>query len=164
MCIRDRWNCKYHIVFAPKYRRKVAYGKIKQDIADILSMLCKRKSVKIVEAEICPDHVHMLVEIQMCIRDRSTTQVTVLDQEQENRRIVHVLHYVPVKKCKNLEIVDDIIPLYNLKITMTEEREVEKIYTIPDKQEVPFVQDGKKLEFTLKEIKGHQMTAVCYKN
>ena len=69
-----------------------------------------------------------------------------------------------MKKCKNLEIVDDIIPLYNLKITMTEEREVEKIYTIPDKKEVPFVQDGKKLEFTLKEIKGHQMTAVCYKN
>ena len=58
-----KWNCKYHIVFALKYRRKVAYGKIKQDIADILSMLCKRKGVKIVEAEICPDHVHMLVEI-----------------------------------------------------------------------------------------------------
>ena len=51
-----KWNCKYHIVFAPKYRRKVAYGKIKQDIANILSMLCKRKGVKIVEAEICPDH------------------------------------------------------------------------------------------------------------
>ena len=47
-----KWNCKYHIVFAPKYRRKVAYGKIKQDIADILSMLCKRKGVKIIEAEI----------------------------------------------------------------------------------------------------------------
>ena len=58
-----KWNCKYHIVFAPKYRRKVSYGKIKQDIANILSMLCKRKGVKIVEAEICPDHVHMLVEI-----------------------------------------------------------------------------------------------------
>ena len=61
-----KWNCKYHIVFAPKYRRKVAYGKMKQDIADIaniLSMLCKRKSVEIVEAEICPDHVHMLVKI-----------------------------------------------------------------------------------------------------
>ena len=57
-----KWNCKYHIVFAPKYRRKVAYGKIKQDIANILSMLCKRKGVKIVEAEICPAHVHMLVE------------------------------------------------------------------------------------------------------
>ena len=43
-----KWNCKYHIVFAPKYRRKVAYGKIKQDIADILSMLCKRKGIIIV--------------------------------------------------------------------------------------------------------------------
>ena len=58
-----KWNCKYHIVFASKYRRKVAYGKMKQDIANILSMLCKRKGVEIVEAEICPDHVHMLVEI-----------------------------------------------------------------------------------------------------
>lgn len=58
-----KWNCKYHIVFAPKFRRKLAYGKLKQDIANILSVLCKRKSVHIVEAEICPDHVHMLVEI-----------------------------------------------------------------------------------------------------
>ena len=57
------WNCKYHIVFAPKYRRKIIYGELKQDIANILSMLCKRKEVHIVEAEICPDHVHMLVEI-----------------------------------------------------------------------------------------------------
>ncbi len=58
-----KWNCKYHIVFAPKFRRKIAYGQLKQDIANILSTLCKRKGVKIVEAEICPDHVHMLVEI-----------------------------------------------------------------------------------------------------
>ena len=50
-----KWNCKYHIVFAPKYRRKVAYGKIKQDIANILSMLCKRKGVKIVEADQKPE-------------------------------------------------------------------------------------------------------------
>lgn len=58
-----KWNCKYHLVFAPKYRRKVIYGKLKADIAKILSMLCKRKGVKIVEAEMCPDHVPMLVEI-----------------------------------------------------------------------------------------------------
>lgn len=57
------WNCKYHIVFAPKYRRKIIYGELKQDIANILSMLCMHKEVNIVEAEICPDHVHMLVEI-----------------------------------------------------------------------------------------------------
>ena len=58
-----KWNCKYHIVFAPKFRRKIIYGKLRQDIANILSVLCKRKGVKIVEAEMCPDHVHMLVEI-----------------------------------------------------------------------------------------------------
>ena len=57
------WNCKYHIVFAPKFRRKVAYGMFKQDIANILSTLCKRKGVEIIEAEIMPDHVHMLVRI-----------------------------------------------------------------------------------------------------
>ena len=58
-----RWECKYHILFAPKFRRKVAYGELKQDIANILSMLCKRKGVNIIEAEMCSDHVHMLVEI-----------------------------------------------------------------------------------------------------
>ena len=57
------WNCKYHIVFAPKFRRKIIYGQLRQDIANILSALCKRKGVKIVEAEMCSDHVHMLVEI-----------------------------------------------------------------------------------------------------
>lgn len=46
-----RWECKYHILFAPKFRRKVAYGELKQDIANILSMLCKRKGVEIIEAE-----------------------------------------------------------------------------------------------------------------
>lgn len=48
----SKWNCKYHIVFALKYRRKVSYKELKQDIANILSMLCKRKGVKIVEADV----------------------------------------------------------------------------------------------------------------
>lgn len=47
----SKWNCRYHIVFALKFRRKVAYGTLRQDIANILSMLCKRKGVNIVEAE-----------------------------------------------------------------------------------------------------------------
>ena len=58
-----RWECKYHIVFAPKYRRKVIYNKIRADIAHILSELCKRKGIEIIEAEACPDHIHMLVSI-----------------------------------------------------------------------------------------------------
>ena len=57
------WNCKYHIVFAPKYRRRVIYGKIRVDIGRIIRMLCERKGINIIEAELCPDHVHMLLEI-----------------------------------------------------------------------------------------------------
>ncbi len=59
----SKWNCKYHIVFAPKFRRKVFYGEKKREIGKILRTLCEWKGVKIVEAELCPDHIHMLVEI-----------------------------------------------------------------------------------------------------
>ena len=59
----SKWNCKYHIVFAPKYRRQVVYGQLKADIGKILRTLCEQKKVNIIEAEACPDHIHMLVEI-----------------------------------------------------------------------------------------------------
>ena len=59
----SKWNCKYHIVFAPKYRRQVIYGKIKADIGRIFWLLCERKGVEIIEANACPDHIHMLVSI-----------------------------------------------------------------------------------------------------
>ena len=58
-----RWECKYHLVFAPKYRRQIIYGKLKADVGQILSTLCKRKGIEIMEAECCKDHVHMLVRI-----------------------------------------------------------------------------------------------------
>ena len=58
-----KWNCKYHIVFAAKYRRKIIYGELKEEIGKILRELCNWKQVNIVEAEMCVDHVHMLVEI-----------------------------------------------------------------------------------------------------
>lgn len=57
------WNCKYHIVFAPKYRRKVFYKNDRAAIGKILRQLCEWKGVNIIEAEVCPDHIHMLVEI-----------------------------------------------------------------------------------------------------
>jgi len=59
----SKWNCKYHIVFAPKYRRKVFYGEKRVAIGKILRQLCEWKGIKIVEAEMCADHVHMLLEI-----------------------------------------------------------------------------------------------------
>ena len=57
------WNCKYHIVFAPKYRRQLIYGQIKTDIGVILRKLCDQKGVEIIEANACVDHIHMLVSI-----------------------------------------------------------------------------------------------------
>ena len=57
------YRCEYHVVFAPKYRRKVVYGEIKKDIGEILRKLCNEMKVEIIEAEACPDHIHMLVSI-----------------------------------------------------------------------------------------------------
>ena len=58
-----QWECKYHIVFAPKYRRQIIYGKIKADIGQMIRKLCEYKGVEIIEAEACKDHIHMLVSL-----------------------------------------------------------------------------------------------------
>lgn len=58
-----KWNCKYHVVFAPKYRRQVIYGKIKNDIGRILRKLCEQKGIEILEATACSDHIHMVIAI-----------------------------------------------------------------------------------------------------
>ncbi|EKL7571408.1 IS200/IS605 family transposase, partial [Enterococcus faecalis] len=60
---RTRWNCKYHLVFTPKYRRKVIYGQLRRYIGKILRKLCEMKEVEIIEAHAMPDHIHMLVRI-----------------------------------------------------------------------------------------------------
>lgn len=58
-----KWNCKYHVVFAPKYRRKVFYGEKRSEIRGILRTLCEWKGIEIIEGEVCPDHIHMLLSI-----------------------------------------------------------------------------------------------------
>lgn len=58
-----RWDCKYHIVFAPKFRRKEIFGTLKTDIGKIMRQLCEHKGVEIMEANACADHIHMLVRI-----------------------------------------------------------------------------------------------------
>ena len=58
-----KWRCQYHIVFAPKYRRQVIYRAIKADVGFILRKLCEQKGVEIIEANVCPDHIHMLISI-----------------------------------------------------------------------------------------------------
>ena len=78
------WRLQYHIVFAPKYRRKVIYGQLKADIGVILRKLCEEKDVEIIEAEACPDHIHMLVSIPPqlsvaqfvgCLKGKSTLMI-----------------------------------------------------------------------------------------
>lgn len=59
----SKWNCKYHVVFAPKYRRQAIFGTIRKDIGAILRKPCEQKGIEIIEAELCPDHVHMLLSI-----------------------------------------------------------------------------------------------------
>ena len=59
----SKWRCHYHVVFAPKYRRQAIYGKIKEDIGKIIRQLCDQKGIEIIEAELCPDHIHMLISI-----------------------------------------------------------------------------------------------------
>ena len=59
----SKWRCQYHIVFAPKYRRQVIYKKLKADIGEILRKICEQQGVEIIEANACPDHIHMLVSI-----------------------------------------------------------------------------------------------------
>ena len=58
-----KWKCKYHVVFAPKYRRKVFFNEKREAIRDIIRTLCQWKGVEIIEGEICPDHVHLLLSI-----------------------------------------------------------------------------------------------------
>ncbi|EHL17008.1 hypothetical protein HMPREF9630_01793 [Peptoanaerobacter stomatis] len=58
-----KWECKYHLVFEPKYRRQIIYGKLKIEIGKILRELCERKGIEIIQAECCPDNIHMLVRI-----------------------------------------------------------------------------------------------------
>ena len=79
-----RWNCKYHVVFAPKYRCQAIYGKIRAEIGKILRELCVRKGIEILEAEACPDHIHMLLSIPLkysvssvmgCLKGKSSLMI-----------------------------------------------------------------------------------------
>ena len=77
-----RWNCKYHIVFAPKYRRKVFYQEKKAAIGKILRQLCEWKGVKIIEAEACPNHIHLFVEIRDTTENVSIALYGVSEREE----------------------------------------------------------------------------------
>ena len=58
-----KWKCQYHIVFIPKYRKKILYGRLQEDVRDIIKILCKYKNIEIISGAVCKDHVHLCVSI-----------------------------------------------------------------------------------------------------
>jgi len=85
-----KWECKYHIVFAPKYRRMVIYKDIKADVGQILGALCRRKGIEIIEAECCPDHIHMLVRIppKYSVLEKVVIRITKQLKQPEKKKAV----------------------------------------------------------------------------
>ena len=92
----------------------------------------------------------------------SSVQVNLLRQEEQNRDILHVLHYVPTKKCKNLEILEDVLPLEHLQIEVEADRPLKSLYSVPNQEPIPFRQEGGRVFFEIERIEGHFMCALCY--
>ncbi|VQT49568.1 IS200 family transposase [Streptococcus pneumoniae] len=104
------WNCKYHIVFAPKYRRQIIYGRYKASIGRIIRDLCERKGVIIHEANACSDHIHMLISIPPklsvssfmgYLKGKSSLMIfdkhANLNQKVEDTILLNIFQYYPMK-------------------------------------------------------------------
>ncbi len=76
----SRWNCTYHIVFIPKYRRRVMYGETKRDLVEIIKKLCEMKQVELIDGRICRDHIHMYVAVPS---EMSVSEIYVVSQRKE---------------------------------------------------------------------------------
>jgi len=92
----------------------------------------------------------------------STVITNLLVQKEKNRQILHILHYIPQRKCKLLDIVDDVVPLYHLEISMNTGKRVERVYSAPDGIDIPFKQEQERVTFSIPEINGHHMTVIDY--
>lgn len=92
----------------------------------------------------------------------STVITNLFEQPEENREVLHLLHYIPTRKCKLLDIVDEVIPLYHVTITMHVPKKVRRVYSAPEGEEISFEQEGDRLIFTIEEIKGHHMSVIDF--
>ena len=87
-----KWMCKYHIVFTPKYRRKVIYNQLKADIRDILKQLCSYKGVEILEGELMPDHIHMIIRLD----NGSMWASTPTDTKPQHNRVSNIVRSLKI--------------------------------------------------------------------
>ena len=92
-----KWNCKYHIVFAPKYRRQVVYRQIKADIGRIIRQLCEMKKAESIEAEACPDHIHMLdsVYLRSSQNSQPNSDASDVNSRKERGRVFRIARSDP---------------------------------------------------------------------
>ncbi|MDD3172713.1 MAG: beta-galactosidase trimerization domain-containing protein [Herbinix sp.] len=92
----------------------------------------------------------------------STVITNLFEQVDQNREILHLLHYIPTRKCKLLDIVDEVIPLYNINVTVNVQKKVKDVYSAPDRKNITFVQKGNELTFTIEKINGHHMCVIDF--
>lgn len=113
--------------------------------------------------EIMKDVLEMLLPEQIIRHDGPTTMVVTLnEQKQEKRYVMHALHYIPMKNCDDLYTIDDIIPLYQVKFSVQTERPIKKMCCVPENIEIPFVKNENRYEFLLEKICGHTMVEMLY--
>lgn len=104
-----------------------------------------------------------LLEKPLVQHDGPNTLITnLLEQKEEKRQILHILNYILQRKCKKLDIVDEVIPIYHVTITMQIDKTVTRVYSAPDQTVIPFQQKGDTLTFTISEINGHNMSVIDY--
>ncbi len=108
--------------------------------------------------------VDMLLEEPVIEHDGpSTLLTTVNDQEQENRRVVHLLHYIPERRSEEIDIIEDVIPLYDLNLSVSTDKNVEKVTCVPEGKDLDFEVNEGRIEFMLPELEGHQMIEISFK-
>ena len=93
----------------------------------------------------------------------STLRVTVNEQKNMKRQILHLLHYVPVRKSKEIDIIEDIIPLYDLNISLKTDNKIVSINEVPSKKEIDFKINNNRIEFRVSKLEGHSMIEINYK-
>lgn len=107
--------------------------------------------------------IDMLLDNRLVKHDGPSTIISTLnEQEKESRYILHLLHYVPERRCQRIDVIEDIIPIYNLNLNMVLDKNIKSVKLVPQNENVDFnIIDGK-LEFTVNKINGHQMVEISY--
>lgn len=109
------------------------------------------------------NELNRLLPVQLVSHDGPSGVITnLMEQKEMKRQILHVLYYIPERKCRLLDIVEDVVPLYNLKIILRKEKKIQKICLVPSVEELPFREEEQTVEFTIPVVTGHQMCEIDF--